>query len=129
MSDPPRRPYARQSLDLVSPTETSLPGRVADIVEALLPGGRCSAVRVARSLGMDQRTLNRHLAQSGKTYSSILNSVRAELAKRYITRGDMRLTDVATELGFSELSAFSRWFRRQFGMNPMKWSAHQHIPS
>ncbi len=127
LSDPLFRPYAREYLDLLAPPEdTSVPGRVRDLVEALLPGGRCTATRIARSLGVDQRTLNRRLAQSGETYSSIVSSVRADLARRYITRGDRSLTDIAGELGFSDLSAFSRWFRRHFGVSPTKWAAQQH---
>ncbi|WP_430335782.1 AraC family transcriptional regulator [Rhodococcus sp. ACT016] len=127
LSDPLFRPYARQYLDLLAPPEdVSVAGRVRGLIEALLPGGRCTATRIARSLGMDQRTLNRRLSQSGETYSSIVNSVRMELARRYITRGDRSLTDIAGELGFSDLSAFSRWFRQQFGVSPTKWAIRQH---
>ena len=31
------------------------------------------------------------------------------------------LTEIATQLGFSEPSAFSRWFRGQFGCSPREW--------
>jgi AraC-like DNA-binding protein len=49
-----------------------------------LPSGLCSADRVARHLGVDRRTLHRHLAREGETFSSLLDVVRAELAVRYI---------------------------------------------
>ncbi|WP_257017860.1 MULTISPECIES: helix-turn-helix transcriptional regulator [unclassified Rhodococcus (in: high G+C Gram-positive bacteria)] len=120
------KPYARQYLDLLAPPEdASVVGRVRGIIEALLPGGSCTAARIARSLGMDRRTLHRHLSQAGESYSSVVDSVRADLARRYITRGDRNLTDIAGELGFSDLSAFSRWFRQHFGLSPTKWAARQ----
>ncbi|WFR72621.1 AraC family transcriptional regulator [Prescottella defluvii] len=126
LSDPLLRPYARQYLDLLTPPEdTSTVGRVRDIIEALLPGGNCSATRIARSLGMDRRTLHRHLAQSEETYTSVVDAVRADLAVRYIARDGRTLTDIAGELGFSDLSAFSRWFRRRFGQSPTAWAASE----
>ena len=126
LSDPMFQPYARQYLDLLAPPEdASVVGRVRDMIEALLPGGSCTAARIARGLGMDRRTLHRHLSQAGESYSSVVDSVRADLARRYITRGDRNLTDIAGELGFSDLSAFSRWFRQHFGLSPTKWAARQ----
>lgn len=129
LSDPLLRPYARQYLDLLAPPEdTSTVGRVRDMVEALLPGGRCSATRIARSLGMDRRTLHRQLAESDKSYTSVVDSVRADLAVRYIARDGRTLTDIAGELGFSDLSAFSRWFKRRFGQSPTAWAANEREP-
>lgn len=126
LSDPLLRPYARQYLDLLDPPEdTSVVGRVRDMIEALLPGGSCSATRIARSLGMDRRTLHRHLAQADETYTSVVDAVRADLAMRYIARDGRTLTDIAGELGFSDLSAFSRWFRRRFGQSPTAWAANE----
>src|SRR5208282_5111425 len=53
-----------------------------------LPSGLCSADRVARHLGVDRRTLHRHLARERETFSSLLDAARAELAVRYIGTGD-----------------------------------------
>ncbi|MGW6376128.1 AraC family transcriptional regulator [Rhodococcus sp. NPDC055112] len=129
LADPLLRPYARQYLDLLAPPEdTSTVGRVRDVVEALLPGGRCSATRVARGLGMDRRTLHRYLAQADETYSSVVDAVRADLATRYIARDGRTLTGIAGELGFSNLSGFSRWFKRKFGQSPTSWAANEREP-
>ncbi|OYD71092.1 AraC-like DNA-binding protein [Rhodococcus sp. OK302] len=126
LSDPLFRPYARQYLDLLAPREdSSVDDRVRDMIEALLPGGGCTASRIARSLGMDRRTLYRHLSKSGKTYSSVVDSVREDLARRHLARGDRTFTDTAAALGFSDLSAFSRWFRRYFGLSPTAWAAQE----
>jgi len=66
-------------------------------------------------LGVDRRTVHRHLAQRGETFSSLVDDVRGELAQGYLEGNERRLADVADLLGFSELSAFSRWHKRHFG--------------
>jgi AraC-like DNA-binding protein len=90
-----------------------------------LPSGLCSADRVAKHLGVDRRTLHRHLAREGETFTSLLDTVRAELATRYIGNRDRPLASVSESLGFSALSAFSRWFRNRFGCSVSQWRASQ----
>jgi len=123
LSNPLLRPFVQEYLGLLAPpTGTSLSFQVRDLIATLLPTESCSASRIARSLGMDRRTLHRHLAISGDSYSSILDAVRREHAQLAIERGDGSLTELAAELGFSELSAFSRWFRQRFGVSPRAWA-------
>jgi AraC-like DNA-binding protein len=69
--------------------------------------------------------MHRHLATEGETSSSLLDSVRSELAMRYIDNRDRSLTTTAELLGFSALSAFSRWFRAKFGCSVSEWRAAQ----
>jgi AraC-like DNA-binding protein len=78
---------------------------------------------VAQRLGVDRRTVHRRLAEEGETFSSLLDSVRAELATRYIDNRDRPLASVAELLGFSAHSAFARWFRGQFGCSVSEWRA------
>jgi AraC-like DNA-binding protein len=92
--------------------------RVRELIEVLLPTGHCSIVHVAPGLGVDRRTVQRRLADSGETFSSPRNAVRAELAERLVPNPRRSLTEIAEELGFSQPSAFSRWFRGQFGCSP-----------
>ena len=116
-ADPVMARYARQYLDaLISRPDMTLADKVRWLVRETLPLGRCSVDKVAQNLGVDRRTVHRHLARSGKTFSSLVDEVRAELAEGYLegTKG-RRLTDVADLLGFSELSACSRWHKRHFG--------------
>jgi len=121
-ADPLLRPYAHQFLDTIGPpAEISIVARVRELIEALLPAGHCSIVQVARSLGVDRRTVQRRLADSGETFSSLRNAVRADLAERLVPNPRRSLTEIAEELGFSEPSAFSRWFRGRFGCSPSEW--------
>lgn len=93
----------------------TLADKASRLVREMLPMGRCSVEELAQHLGVDRRTVHRHLARSGQTFSSLVNDVRGELAEAYLEGGVRRLTEVAHLLGFSALSAFSRWHKRHFG--------------
>ncbi|MDI9938837.1 AraC family transcriptional regulator [Rhodococcus sp. IEGM 1351] len=127
MSDPLLQPYTQQLLDSFgSPNDVTIAGGVRESIELLLPTGRCSAEQVARSLGSDRRTVHNHLARTGESYSSILNSTRADLAERMVGNSGQTFTEIADLLSFSARSNFSRWFHRQFGCSPRQWRARQH---
>ncbi|MBL8382396.1 MAG: AraC family transcriptional regulator [Burkholderiales bacterium] len=121
-ADPAMARIARQYLDslMLSP-EANIASRVRPLIVALLPGARCTVERVAEHLGVDRRTIHRHLARRGETFSVVLSAVRAELATRHIRDGNRPLGEIADLLGFSGLSAFSRWFRTVFGTSVREW--------
>jgi AraC-like DNA-binding protein len=74
-------------------------------------------------MGMDRRTIHRHLAREGETFTSLMDAVRTELVTRYVENRDRPLAVIAELLGFSALSAFSRWFRQKFGCSVTEWRA------
>jgi AraC-like DNA-binding protein len=88
----------------------------------------CSAVTVARLFSMHRRTLNRHLRVEGLAFRQVANEVRFEIACELLENTDMALSQVAAVLRYSELSAFTRAFRRWSGQAPSAWrSAHPRI--
>ena len=116
--------YVQQYLDtLATRRNSSMTSSVRECIYTMLPSGLCSAQTVAARLGADRRTVHRHLAREGETFSSVLDSVRAELVTRYAENRDRTLTSVSELLGFSAPSAFSRWFKRQFGCSAAAWRA------
>jgi len=119
--------YVQQYLDTIAARRnTTMTANVRECIYTMLPSGLCSADKVAARLGVDRRTVHRHLAREGQTFSSVMDSVRAELVTRYIENRDRPLASVSELLGFSALSAFSRWFKNQFGCNVTDWRAGQH---
>jgi len=108
---------------LLAQSNASMADKVRRLVHALLAGGTCSVDRVALQLGVDRRTVHRWLQQEGTTYSEVVNDARKTLVTRYIENRARPLSEVATLLGFSSLSAFSRWFGTQFGCSVSKWRA------
>ncbi|MCR6477155.1 AraC family transcriptional regulator [Variovorax sp. ZS18.2.2] len=97
--------------------------RVKQTMLRLLPLGRCRADVVAQTLAMDRRTLHRHLARSGKSYTELLHETRLELAKQYLSAGALSVTDIGGLLGFGSVNNFSRWFVTQQGVAPSRWRA------
>ncbi|MEV6097042.1 AraC family transcriptional regulator [Nocardia sp. NPDC051981] len=124
MSDPLLRTYAQQFLGSPDLTATATTiDRVRELIELLLPAGRCSVEQVARSLGVDRRTIHRHLAAEGETFTALLDSTRAELAQHLVTNRRHSLTEIAEMLAFSSPSNFSRWFTKRHGCSPRTWRA------
>ncbi|MEU1784824.1 AraC family transcriptional regulator [Streptomyces sparsogenes] len=122
MSDPLLRTYARQYFESIAVSRgTTELDRVRELIEVLLPTGRCSIEQVAGSLGVDRRTIHRHLAASGETFSSLLNATRTQIAEQLVANPRRSLTEISGLLGFSAPSAFSRWFGERFGCSPRQW--------
>ena len=125
-SDPTMARHVQQYLDtLASRPHGTTVAEVRECIYMMLPSGLCSAHQVARRLGIDRRTIHRHLAKEGETFSSLMDSVRTELVTRYVENRDRPLVTIAELLGFSALSAFSRWFHSRFGCTVSQWRAEQ----
>ena len=76
---------------------------------------------VSSSMGMSERTLRRHLSNEGLSFQEVKNMARKKRAQYYLANSSLSLTDIAFELGFSELSAFSRAFRHWVGETPQAY--------
>lgn len=125
ISDPNLRTYAQQYLQsLARPKDATTVDRVREMIKLFLPAGRCSLAQIARELRVDRRTLHRHLAARGETFTSLLDTVRADLAQQYLGNAHYSLTEISHLLGFAAPSGFSRWFRAQYGCSASEWRAN-----
>jgi AraC-like DNA-binding protein len=103
-----------------TPASPSFADRIAAHIAASLPGGS-DVAEVARAMHMSGRTLQRRLEQEGTTFSEVLDRARLDVAKRALALPTTTLTDVAIQLGFSDLATFTRAFKRWTGMPPGQW--------
>jgi AraC-like DNA-binding protein len=83
--------------------------------------GSEGAAAVARWLGVSERTLRRRLRAAGLRYRDVLARFRETEAERLLSVEELRLSRVATQLGFHDSSTLSRAFRRWKGMSPGRW--------
>jgi len=63
-------------------------------------------------------TLRRRLEREGARYRTILDDLRRDMAIGYLGEHSMTMSDIACALGFTELSAFYRAFKKWTGVAP-----------
>lgn len=90
-----------------------------DTQPALLAQGGVS--ELAAALGMPQRTLQRRLETLGTTHRQLVADLRVRKAKQLLANADLRLDDVARQLGFSDGRSFAASFKRWTGFTPRGW--------
>lgn len=81
---------------------------------------RPSIAWLCRHLGTSRRTLQRALAARGTAFESVLQDALAERAVALLRAG-ATATDIALELGYSDLAHFTRAFRRWTATTPSAW--------
>lgn len=97
------------------PKSDDFEGRVKRLIAAELRAGDATSQGLAKKLHMSPRTFQRRLLAAGTTHSKLLDEVRHTLALRLLDQGQLRLGEIAAELGFSDVSAFRKAFKRWTG--------------
>jgi AraC-like DNA-binding protein len=77
--------------------------------------------RVAKKIAMSPRTLQRQLKEHGVDFKRLMDDTRRRFALTYLKDRRTTLTEIAFLLGYSELSAFNRAFRRWTGSTPLDY--------
>jgi AraC family transcriptional activator of tynA and feaB len=93
---------------------------LADIEEHLADED-LSPAATAQRLGISVRWLHGLFAGRERSYATVVRWRRLELARRYLqdpARRHLRITDVAADAGFGDVSSFHRAFRREFHRTP-----------
>lgn len=78
---------------------------------------------VADSLSMSVRSLQMKLKEEGTSYQKILNHVRKQLAIACLQEPKVSKGEIAYMLGFSEISVFSRTFKKWTGKSPTEFQS------
>lgn len=76
---------------------------------------------VARKLDMSRRTLQRALDAEGYNFSGVLEGLLKDRAMGLLRSSSLSLTDIALQLGYSDVAHFSRAFRRWTQMSPSQY--------
>ncbi len=97
----------------------------AALEDALARGGRPDREALARSLGMSGKTLARRLAMEQRLFRDVVHEVRRTLAQRLVVEEGLDLGEVAARVGFADLAAFGKAFRRWFGECPSAFRARR----
>jgi AraC-like DNA-binding protein len=124
LADPNMARHAARFMESLPSPGANESSIVLDVRKAIyvgLPMGRATIEQIAQVLGLNVRTLQRRLEESGCKFSDVINEVRRELVLRYMENSSYPLTRIAELLGYSMSSSFTRWFTAQFGVAPIVW--------
>jgi AraC-like DNA-binding protein len=94
---------------------------VLDYIAAHFQDPGLSVEMVARCQGISPRYLQRLMASSGSSFTGHVNELRLQLARKLLTEARVSaqlISDIALEVGFSDVSHFNRLFRARFGDSP-----------
>jgi AraC-like DNA-binding protein len=96
-------------------------GKVSDWVRMMLResgDGMPTLVELARTLNLSPRTLDRYLVREGAGFRALLRDARHARACGLLDAGELSITEIAYELGYSDAANFTRAFRRETGASP-----------
>jgi AraC-like DNA-binding protein len=80
--------------------------------------GMVSLDDIASNFNLSPRTLQRKLKEEGINFQQVADEVRKSLAINYLKAGEYPVKKVSYMLGYNELSAFTRTFKRWTGITP-----------
>ena len=81
-----------------------------------------SLISVAEHVGMSSAHFSTVFSQhEGQTFIAYLTEMRLEKARKLLTKTNMRLSDIALEIGYNEPNYFSHVFRKSEGMTPKEY--------
>ncbi|WP_233243611.1 AraC family transcriptional regulator [Bacterioplanes sanyensis] len=105
--------------------DDSLTTRVRRVLEHSAAPKLPTLEQVAVQLHMTSYTLCRKLKAEGSAYQKIKDNLRRDQAVTMLTRQNLSIADISTELGFAEPGAFSRAFKSWTGVSPLAYRQHE----
>src|SRR5271168_601200 len=114
---------APESILLKYKNGSSLAAKVRRRLRQCLPGEVPDFEGLAVELNLTSATMRRRLREEGASYQSIKDQLRRDMAISYLSHSTRSVMDIASELGFSERSAFHRAFRKWTGASPGEFRA------
>ena len=106
--------------------ENSIIVRLSHMIARRLPEGVPTLSSVAVEMHLTERTLQRRCSEEGVDFVRLIDQVRHQIAEEHLRNTECSFTELALSLGYSQVSAFGRAFRRWTGLTPTRYRAlHQ----
>jgi AraC-like DNA-binding protein len=100
------------------PSVETLSGRVRHVIVEELQLGEPTLAQLAARFRMSERTLQRRLGNEGTSVHALLDEARRRLALRQLAESNQSIAEISYRLGFAEVRAFHRAFKRWTGSTP-----------
>ena len=101
--------------------QESLGSRIVGLLRSNTYLGIPTLQEVSANLHMSPRSLQRKLQHEGSSYQQLAESVRKSMAIHYLNQGKYPMKEISYMLGYNELSAFSRAFKKWTGQAPQSF--------
>ena len=136
-------PVARADIDLVGYLDDhaesvlrslvgsgSVTERVRAAVWTALSHRPPTLARVAATLALSPRTLQRQLGSEGTSFSEVVDTIRKEMAAACLGDQSLSIDEIAFLLGYADTASFRRSFKRWTGQTPQRYrrSSEYHLP-
>lgn len=123
-----KQPLEQGLLKTLEQFGDDLERQIKTIILQLLGIQEMSLESIAKILKMNKRTLQRRLKANNLNFKDILKDVRLKTAYWHLEASTMDITLLSEILGYSDISAFSKAFKQETGLSPLKWRK-RHKPS
>jgi AraC-like DNA-binding protein len=101
--------------------DDSLSTRVRGLLEGFDESGLPNLDWVSEQLHTTSYTLSRKLKAEGTSYQAIKDNLRRDQAIMMLTRQNLNIGEISSQLGFAEPGAFSRAFKHWTGVSPLTY--------
>lgn len=89
-----------------------------------------SAADLARAVAVSDRTLvRRFVAATGQAPLAYIQAMRLEAARALLEAGHLTVQSIALQVGYSDVSSFSRLFRQRIGLSPGAYRSRFQLPT
>jgi len=77
--------------------------------------------QVADAFGVTERTFRRHLKTAGLSYTELVDEARYKRSLILLKDSNLKITEIALDLGYTYPENFARAFRKRVGMSPTEF--------
>ncbi len=123
----PEEVLAQLQQHLLDMLDVNIPleAQVRSLILEALPSGEPDLARISELMGLHPRTLQRRLARRGVQFRQILLDVRIQNACWHLRNSTVDITRLSLMLGYQDVTAFTKAFRRVTGLAPRDWRRQQ----
>lgn len=88
-------------------------------IEEQISNPELSVERLSREMGMSRVNFyKKTLSITGKTPVELIRAIRMKRAALLLEKSQMRINEVASEVGFNDIKLFRKYFKDEFGTLP-----------
>lgn len=97
---------------------TDFTNALRQLIEIYVVSGTCRIQVIADVAGLSVRSLQRKLKEQGVSFNHLLSEARYKLARLKLEDSALTITQISSDLGYTDHAHFTRAFRRWAGVSP-----------